>query len=881
MDKKRRAGYSKKAKQEKLSIITLDGLLNGEEFYSYLSHNDKTPNYDGYIELLDELGQPFGKVEVQVKTLNKKYKTPSLSINHKYFNYVKDAGQLPFIFILVDTNNEKAFWKYISKNLSETVLREEEILKTGKKSTSLKFHLEDEIGENSPYKKWRDIIVKYRDSISGMFEPTAIEIPTDSNLPYIDQVHSFFQTLYREVNYLPAHLLSSAKPIFGRGYRGTYFDIFTLETGNKELFELMSNFSGDAADNRLKFIVDKLVLNNVRQLSHRHEKIELSKIRGERICNCLQCRLNKLDFRSVNTELQIDEKDLASTIQKAYINYELGNYEKAARLYLNAEFLANRENNGLTLFFIRYSQSKLYLLLRNRYYLDGDQPEVMMQLGGVNPNSEFRKYDDDQFFPLVNWLYRERYLESAKQKVSETVEKIIAQYHSSLRGGISLNGFKESLFKEIANVNSFLNRNYVVYNKFNEFTNLIDRFAEGLYASHAIKPNRDSSKLDWFNGWLFFLLIEYATPEQLIVIFKRYKHRFLIFKDSEPNRIEGYILGLIDKLKDAIMLEGFLEPNNESFITGQRRKIRCAIVIVSQADFGSIFIRKVSRAITTYVADFGAYQDQRFVEYFYARKKKDLLVSNFKQIIWTSFNQPHFHSQYYFESISSSIRLSQKFISFTENQFEKIIMYVTEKCQDCNKIHDASFLVSIYNIIQDQEQRNTITNLIHNKLENKFDYRLLSNAVIFDVIKLGNSYLSKLIQESKPRIVTKGKIQTVNRGKPNERYAELGSLINLCFKENINLLNSEFDILRGRSPYYDWLLNMDDFDYSLFQPEWISEYGTIFYFEKMYHSKPLKLKLEEFLASEDSYHAQEVMNDYLNIYVRKSWEKQLKKDRRD
>ena len=62
----------------------------------------------------------------------------------------------------------------------------------------------------------------------------------------------------------------------------------------------------------------------------------------------------------------------------------------------------------------------------------------------------------------------------------------------------------------------------------------------------------------------------------------------------------------------------------------------------------------------------------------------------------------------------------------------------------------------------------------------------------------------------------------------------LSKFINLCFKENIDLSNKKFDKLRGLSPYYDWLLNMRAFDYSIFKTDWILEYQTSYYLKKAF-----------------------------------------------
>ena len=45
----------------------------------------------------------------------------------------------------------------------------------------------------------------------------------------------------------------------------------------------------------------------------------------------------------------------------------------------------------------------------------------------------------------------------------------------------------------------------------------------------------------------------------------------------------------------------------------------------------------------------------------------------------------------------------------------------------------------------------------------------------------------------------------------------LDQLKNVCFDRNINLTVSRFDALRQNSPYYQWLLDIDGFDFSSFE----------------------------------------------------------------
>lgn len=151
------AGYSKQSKSETKSINILNTLLDEKHVASYLSKNDKTPNHDGNLDLIvDDI--PFGKLEVQIKTLRANYSKPSYSISLTLLAYIRDA-QLPFLFIAVDQSRLKAFWYYIerqtAKNLIDIALEKKEKQKT----IAIKFENDNEISCNPPYIRWKKIVL--------------------------------------------------------------------------------------------------------------------------------------------------------------------------------------------------------------------------------------------------------------------------------------------------------------------------------------------------------------------------------------------------------------------------------------------------------------------------------------------------------------------------------------------------------------------------------------------------------------------------------------------------------------------------------------------------------------------------------------------------
>ena len=84
----------------------------------------------------------------------------------------------------------------------------------------------------------------------------------------------------------------------------------------------------------------------------------------------------------------------------------------------------------------------------------------------------------------------------------------------------------------------------------------------------------------------------------------------------------------------------------------------------------------------------------------------------------------------------------------------------------------------------------------------------------------------------------------------DKRYPNLDMLINMCFKFNIDTKAIDFDRFRSLNNYYRWLLDMKDFDYSLFDPKWVSYYGSKHYFEEMSKHEIIRVKIKQYLKSQ-------------------------------
>lgn len=108
-----------------------------------LGGNDKTPNYDGLIELRNDT-HVVGKLEVQVRPVDPQRKErPCYQVDASLVGYSKVSG-LPFVLICYDRERNKAYWKKIDDSIFQGA-------KEKQKSITVNFEPQDEIADGIHY----------------------------------------------------------------------------------------------------------------------------------------------------------------------------------------------------------------------------------------------------------------------------------------------------------------------------------------------------------------------------------------------------------------------------------------------------------------------------------------------------------------------------------------------------------------------------------------------------------------------------------------------------------------------------------------------------------------------------------------------------------
>ena len=189
----RPAPYSNTDFQEDESIHIFRNAINRKFIKTDIKSRDKYPNFDGYIEVVDENNVPYGKFEVQVKTMDDSLDT--YYCDPRTVKY-SEITTLPILLILVKIKFKKVYWKHLIKENATLT----------KKENSYKFKIseDDEIINSSNYIfKWATILFDYQKRIlnykkvEGMINLNEFTIPPMN----IDQKQiEFYQTFIDSLN---------------------------------------------------------------------------------------------------------------------------------------------------------------------------------------------------------------------------------------------------------------------------------------------------------------------------------------------------------------------------------------------------------------------------------------------------------------------------------------------------------------------------------------------------------------------------------------------------------------------------------------------------------------------------------------------------------
>ena len=709
----------------------------------------------------------------------------------------------------------------------------------------------------------------------------------DENDHIIDQVWKFLNSKLAEINYLPVHLIFYHPPFQTLKSPYASFSQFSLEINNEKLINVLKSISVEPGKpivfndenlihgvknpkDKIQDIMSKISANLVFWVyKDRSDNISTAYTPNPPPCDCIKCQLNSFDYvRAFKTALKSNSNDINDLIEEGYILYKFGAYIEASKRLIKARKKASK---GTRSFIIEYNLDKISRFIPN---WKKENNEILTEIGEINLEQLEESYKHKEGREVRKWILENRFISNSRNEINTIRDKIIDQYYSTLNGGSSSNGFHNNLRFEYVKLIQFLELNNIVFDSFDEFGKTTKSFFQGVIASLAI-TNEQNSSLDFLDKWLMEQMINRADPNELIKSINRYKLRAIEYSGSHTELISRFIKHF-NQFEEIFKMVNSIDSLSLNFILKFEKISQNIIIVLAMLNLKRHQLNLVNRSILSFLKQRNSTSLDGAIEFLLIRKKDQISIEVYQELIRINFpvngkNHPWILSQVVFNLQELNWKINSTFGKWLINKIEKNIN--TESIQ--------LIACEIHAILSNQGQRGKNEKLIAESLRKTFNQKVYYLASLYNIIVFNEEFLTKYATLCIPKANIdvlklrsyKESFNSLSLSRSQKRFMQVDEFINVVFSLRVKLEGEYKERIQRLNNYYKWIVDIEAFNYDFFNPEWINEYQTRFYYREFYQSDKLKIELERFIKSEDSYNSQKVLNSYLNIYLRKTWEK--------
>lgn len=849
----RAKGYSAQEKKDSSNITYLGDIMDKEFAIPHLNKHDKIPNHDGYIDVIDADGISIGEIRVQVKTL-KPEKKPKISLEYAFLDYAKSVSDNPVLIFGVDKTREIIFWAFLKPDEIEQQLAHWDALTKKDNSFTYYFNEENDFINTPPYVKWREIIQEHKKIRNGYLRPQSIICLQASDSTSFIQFQSVIKDLKDQFDYFPIHFISNALNASLVIQKRFSHSAFTLTISDDLLFQQIREYF-DKAPNDITFQI-------LRNWDIRHLRNG-----SKEICLLKNIQAQPTSFYRKNFEGNFCDivKDTNSNdpTTKSFIYYFFSHYQKSRELQLTSW------NNNLKKKLIIKQFVNCYNLQRLQNFRWQDFATTISTIkipDELHTDIQYRRFPESNFTPIIDFIYRDKFLEFFKTNIKKYTDLLVQQFHSALRGGSSTNTNVNQLIWHTHQFLQFNFENNILIHNSQEFKEIIRIFSEGIFASYGVrKPG--GSRLEIFDDWIIEVICNNLEPEKIVQYILKFKIDQIELTPGAKTILLEQLLNYPDTITKNISFHKEILTSDVPRHNFFSNKFRRLITFVSFVGLSRNEVHDIFLILTEFIKENGEYLDIKPSAHFCLRNISFISTRSITTIFLASINNPFLNTGTYWDLIVDLYRNKNEKIALSTTQIESLKQFWDEE-----SVHERyptinHFLIEIHDLLESKELKQKVTKFVTTALSKKFELELFIAATTLEVIAFSPALMQKAIEEASPRFITEGTIQTVQRGEPDERYFKVNSVLNIAFKVNYQFSIDEFEKIRSSNMYYKWIFDMDNFDYGKFDPYWITEINTTFYFQQMKNSRSLEVFLRNFLSKHRLSAHSPILEYYSNIYI--------------
>ena len=714
----------------------------------------------------------------------------------------------------------------------------------------------------------------------NLIKHKSIPLPIERTLPIIDQLTQYFELRFKGIEYYPIDLMKDDYPFKVDDDISLFYRQFSLSTDNAAILSLVSESKIDHnsfelpefhkkdvidADSKFEQILHKL--NGQWIFYIRNAKFSggnLVRFFDNKPCDCIRCQLMEFRLTSFVSQLYSSTRVKEKALKEAYVLYSIGDFKGAFELL--ADFVEDPENssryNELAIGW--YNLTKLNRIMFAQLSSLGRQ-QLVESLDSIDLKTRLNQFKKPENSTFIDYLIEGKFYTDSIIRIGNLNNEVRKNYNLQMKGGMTSNSTHLDLISEYLKVDTFLNENFIIFDSFQEFSNVFHLFFEAIIVCHAIPSNR-GTKLEKVDDLVLRRMIYYGDPEELQGFINTYNIKVItpnLKLEDTSSSFLMYCLNLLSSYADCLNFSKQHDKDKHAvFWRKYNGWLASLLTLWTYIDLPQQNFEKFSSLLGAILKNPDEiYARTRNIAIgFYSRP--DLKYSqNAKDEIFDLFiGQIKFHQPEPFLVFSDLLKRGSNY-QLNDEQFHSLVDLHFDNVPQPHGIPTAKTIVFFWEIFT-ESQKAFVKDKITTRLESEhFDAELYYNAIMHGILddsapidKLWNAFMPKPGAQS---------LQSVLFGKNEERFESVNALLNIAIHLKLNLSDDKFNAIRVIDPYYAWLLDLDGFDYSKFDPYWITEYKTIPFIRHFRKSERLKNYLISFLKADDN---PTIMKFFFDVY---------------
>lgn len=717
-----------------------------------------------------------------------------------------------------------------------------------------------------------DIFDKYydffRNSIEVYYRNTTSSnplIPINKQQPLVNQVYDFLSIRFKDINILHSRMFLnenvferklndySRRSVFSyKSYNEDFYKLFAdLEFKNNILVD---NFFGDRSQfQMMDFITRTLSENGIRTIiGNKYGQVKKINNIANKPDDYFD-HFEKFKFIEAFKALPLDSEgsSLNEILRQGYFYYKMGDLLTAKNLFQIASIKAQAQDRKIIYLIAQHNLLHLGTFIEWGYYKLSGKTEIIKELKNISLDDIEVDAAD---LKIKETIARSSFFTSAKESIQSYTDKVDEFYYGHLRGVRSSTNFEDELDYEYTILHSFISKNYVVYDDYSDYKQIIHNLFKSVLASYAIRNGRN--KIERINDFYLYHFVEYGDKKE----FEKYLKRYNLYEiEYEKYENQDYqFIKLFSNFADnsTAELTAILEEIEEYFASNFKERYNK--IFRNFVFFSGVLKLETSDVSTVLENIFKVLDNKTLMERFnswsiydfFIRKNTQISNSELVRFILYTVENEGFYDANKLIALFDELHYNKISLDLTDAQFRSLMNHLDpDKYHNSNGYH---LIITFYALLA-PEHKQYLKDILLDKLDKKFDSELCSMMLVYELIDCDyKGYFDSLVASvdiNKEMVNPEG--LEADEDSDSKRYSVLDGIFNVIFKYDLTLSDQRFVKFAGISNYYDWLLDINSFDYKKFNPYWIDGYGSMYYYKHMKkHKQVLKREVQKHIVKD-------------------------------